>query len=190
MDSSIVKLYQSSKTVLSTREIAVLWNETRAANLYSKLRYYVKGGSLLRLRRGIFAKDKNFNPKELATKIFTPSYISFETVLRESGIIFQHYDSIYVASYASTTLKTENYTIWVRKLKNEILYNTGGIVTKNGFSQATPERAFLDMIYLFPRYYFDNLDSLDWDKCKQLVKIYNNKQLTTRLEDYQKKYAE
>ncbi|MCG2695787.1 hypothetical protein L6248_02550 [Candidatus Parcubacteria bacterium] len=35
-------------------------------NLKSKIAYYVKKGMLLRLRRGVFAKDEKYNPKELA----------------------------------------------------------------------------------------------------------------------------
>jgi hypothetical protein len=55
---------------------------------------------------------------------------------------------------------------------------------------ASTERAFLDMIYLFPNYYFDNLRSINWDKCDELVKIYNNKELVKRLAKYRKNYAQ
>lgn len=190
MNTGLIKIYQSPKTVLTAEEIAILWNETKPANLYAKLQYYVKHGSLLRLRRGIYAKNKDFNKKELATKIFIPSYISFETVLREAGMIFQHYDSMFVASYVTRNIRVGDMRFCFRKIKNEALYNANGIVTENKFSQAMPERAFLDMIYLFPRYYFDNLDSLNWDTCRDLAPLYGNKQLQKRLERYQKKYAE
>ncbi len=190
MDSSLVKLYQSSQTVLTTAVIAMLWRETDKGNLHSKIQYYVKNGSLLRLRRGIFAKNKDFNPKELATKIFTPAYISFETVLREAGMIFQYYETIYVASYTAKTFKASGQSITLRKIKDEVLYNAAGVDTSKNFSQATPERAFLDMIYLYPRYYFDNLDGLDWERCKELVEIYDNQQLIKRLASYKKDYVE
>jgi len=68
--------------------------ENNPDNLKAKIAYYVKQGVLIRLTRGVFAKNKDYNPKELATSIYTPSYISFETVLREAGVIFQHYDTI------------------------------------------------------------------------------------------------
>jgi len=38
---------------------------------------------------------------ELAVKINTPSYISFETVLAQAGVIFQFYESVFVASHLS-----------------------------------------------------------------------------------------
>ena len=155
-------------------------------NLLSKIKYYAKQRSLIRLTRGIFAKNNEFEVKELATSIYTPSYVSFETVLRESGIIFQHHDAVFVAGPYPTTKKIGGYTITFRKLKNSILYNGLGVKQEKNYSIATPERAFLDTIYLSPKFYFDNLHSLNWELCAELVKIYDNKQLIKRLTDYQK----
>ena len=190
MDNALVKLYKSPKTVLTTADIAVLWNEINPNNLKAKISYYVNREVLIRLRGGIFAKDKNYNPKELASSICIPSYVSFETVLREAGMIFQYYNAIYSASYKTQSIKAGGLNFNFRKIKDAVLYNAEGIISGNNFSQATPERAFLDMIYLHPRYYFDNLDSLNWEKCAEMVKIYQNRQLIKRLEEYRKKYAE
>lgn len=188
MDSLIAKIYQSNKTILTNKDLALIWGESDQTKLKDKTAYYVRQGALIRLTRGVFAKDKNFNPKELATSIYTPSYISFETVLREAGIIFQHYEAIFVASKWPKTMTVDKNMITFRKLKDSILFNPTGIISKDNYSIATPERAFLDMIYLFPNYYFDNLHSIDWEKCDELVKIYNNKQLIRRLNDYRKKF--
>ncbi len=189
MDSLITILYRSSKTILTNKDIALMWGETHQGNLKSKIAYYVKRGFLIRLTRGVFAKDKNYNPKELATSIYTPSYISFETVLRESGNIFQHYDTIFVAGPWPLSKKINKYAFTFRRLKDSVLYNAAGIKNENNYSMATPERAFLDMIYLFPRYYFDNLAMIDWQKCFELVNIYGNQQLTKRLVKYQQQYV-
>src|SRR3989338_8871665 len=104
-DNLIAKLYQSPKTILTTKDIALIWEETNTINLTSKIKYYAKEGSLIRLTRGVFAKNKEYEVKELATSIYTPSYISFQTVLREVGIIFQHHGSIFVAGPFPTTKK-------------------------------------------------------------------------------------
>lgn len=189
MDNLIAKLYQTSKTVLNSKDLALVWQENNKESLYSKTAYYVKQKALTRLTRGVFSKNKEYNPKELATSIYAPSYISFETVLREAGVIFQYYNSIFVASKWPKTMVIDKYTFIFRKLKNTVLFNAAGIITKDNFSIATTERAFLDTIYLFPNYYFDNLKSIDWEKCDELVKIYNNKQLIRRLNKYRKNYA-
>lgn len=190
MDNLIAKLYKTQKTVLTMRDLALLWQETNKDNLKAKSAYYVKRGALIRLTRGIFAKDKNYNPKELANSIYIPSYISFETALREAGIIFQHYDTLFVAGPWAKTVCIDKTTITFRKLKDTVLYCPIGIAMRDYYSIATPERAFLDIIYLFPEYYFDNLRSLNWEKCFELVSIYGNQQLVKRLIKYQKNYAQ
>ena len=188
-DSLIAKLYQSPKTVINTKDLALIWEETNIINLLSKAKYYVKQGSLIRLTRGVFAKSKEYDIKELANSIYAPSYISFETVLREAGMIFQHYDSIFVAGPYSTSKKIDSHSIIFRRLKDNVLYNPDGIKKEKNYSIATPERAFLDIIYLFPKFYFDNLRDINWEQCFELAKIYDNKQLMKRIAKY-KKYAQ
>ncbi len=190
MDSLIAKLYQSSKTILTNKDLALIWGINNEESLYAKTSYYVKQKALIRLTRGVFAKNLNYNAKELATSIYVPSYISFETVLREAGVIFQHYDTIFVASPYAFTKKIDKNTFTFRKLKNSVLFSSVGVKNENNYSIASTERAFLDMIYLFPNYYFDNLKLINWEKCNELAKIYNNKELIKRLAKYHKKYAQ
>lgn len=190
MRSLIAKVYQSPKSILSNKDLALIWGINDKQSVYAKAAYYVKQGALIRLTRGVFAKSTDFHPRELATSIYTPSYISFETVLREAGVIFQHYDAIFIAGPWSLTKKVDQYTFTFRKLKDATLFNTTGVVNKDHYSIATLERAFLDMIYLFPNYYFDNLKPINWERCNEIVKIYHNKQLVRRLHQYKKTYAE
>lgn len=75
---------------------------------------YWRDGSML-------VKGDNF--LELANKIYTPSYISFEIVLVKEGIIFQKYQTIFAASYLSRRIKVGEQEIFYRKIKNEILLN-------------------------------------------------------------------
>lgn len=190
MDNLLLKLYQSLKTILTTKDIALIWQETDKYKLNNKIAYYAKRGNLIRLRPGIFAKSKNYDPKELGTSIYSPSYISFETVLRENGIIFQHYETVFLASYTAREIECDGHTFSYRKLKDEVLYNQAGIISKNGYGIAGKERAFLDMIYLFSNYHFDNLKGINWSKCFELVGIYKNKELAKRLNKYCKNHAQ
>src|SRR3990167_11246024 len=135
-DNLIAKLYESPKTILTIKDIAMIWEETNTVNLLSKIKYYAKQGSLIRLTRGVFAKSKEYDVKELATSIYTPSYISFETALREAGIIFQHLDSIFVAGPYPTTKKIGDKTIIFRKLKDSVLYSAVGIKNEKNYSIA------------------------------------------------------
>ena len=189
MKNAIAELYKSSNTILTIKDLALIWQETNTDNLKAKVAYHVKRGTLIRLTRGVFAKNKEYNPRELAASLYTPSYISFETVLRENGMIFQHYDTIFAAGPWSKTITIDNTVIIFRKLKDTILFNPAGVDNQNNYSLASAERAFLDTIYLFINYHFDNLEPINWQKCQTLVKIYHNQQLIKRLNKYQKQYA-
>ena len=190
MDSLTAKLYKSPKTVLTNRDLALIWEIKDRSELHAKTAYYVKQKILIRLTRGVFVKDKDYDPKELATSIYIPSYITFETVLRESGIIFQHYDSIFVASKWPKTLTLDGRTFRFRKLKDSVLFNPKGVIINDHYSIAIKERAFLDILYLFPDYYFDNLRGIDWEECEKMVDLYDNKELKKRFDKYKKEYAE
>lgn len=177
-------LLKSDKTVFSTKDISLLWNEENSASARNRLNDYVENNKLIRLRRGLYAKDENYNRKELATKIFTPSYVSFETVLFDAGIVFQVYKRIFVASYLTREVEVDNQIYEYRKLKDRILTNKKGIIDKDNSHVASPERAFLDVVYSNKGYHFDDLSSLDWDKVFEILPIYENKAMEKRVKDY------
>lgn len=172
MKNLTYRLHQSLKTVFSAREIALLLGETNTNLVKSKINYYVKRGEIIALRRGIYAKDEEFSEYELATKIYSPGYISFDTVLGIEGVTFQYDSRIFVASYLSRQIKVGETGIFYKKLKEEILLNPKGIVYKDGVAWATLERAFMDKIYLNKRQYFDNLDPINFEICESLLPIY------------------
>ncbi len=155
--------------------------------LKRRLNYYIKEGELYPIRKGLYAKNKDYNRYELATKIYTPSYISFETVLAEAGVIFQYYERIFIASYLTREIAVDKQKYSYRKIKDSILTDNIGIEHKNNYAIATPERAFLDIVYLNKDYYFDNFSVLNWDKVFEILPIYSNKRMEKEIKDYQKK---
>ncbi len=189
MESFLVALYGSKQTVFTSREIALLIGAKSMNTLKSKLAYYVKTGRLIRLRRGIFAKNEDYDRNELAVRISTPAYVSFETVLGRTGVIFQFYEALFVASYLSRAVVVAGQKIVYRKLRDDILGNQNGIVDRGYYCEATKERALLDRLYLFPEYYFDNLRGIDWDRCREIVPIYKSQKLEKILAKYIQEYA-
>ncbi len=185
MKSLTYSLYSSKNTVFTTQEISLILNETNLNKLKSRINYFVKKGVLKSLKRGLYAKNNGYEILEAANKIFTPSYISLETVLQRKGITFQNYDkTIFVISYQTRDVKLCDYTISFRKMKDEILNNPRGIENINGYSMASKERAFLDRVYMSKNYHFDNLEQVNWKVAKNLVKIYNNKAMERRFNNY------
>jgi hypothetical protein len=179
-------LLRSPKTVFSTKDVALLWAEERETAINSRLNKYAKAGKLVRVRRGIYAKDNNYDKFELAVRIYTPSYISFETVLTKAGVVFQFYGQIFVASYVKRDITIDGQTYSYRKIKDLILTDHTDIETKDNYHIASPERAFLDVVYLNKDYHFDNLSSLNWKKIFEILPVYKNKNMEKRVEKYHK----
>lgn len=177
------QLYNKPQTVFSLNEMSLFFPEISSQNLRNRMRYFANVGKIKRLTPGIYAKA-DFNPFEVANKLYTPSYISLETVLAKAGIVFQHYDTIFVVSYLTREVEVNGITVQYRRLKDEILANPLGIEQGEGYNIATPERAFLDAVYLYKDYHFDNLSPLDWGKIAKLTEIYKNKTFEKRVEGY------
>lgn len=177
----VLSIYKDNRTVFRLNDISLLAGETNFQSLNKKLNYYVRTGKLLNPRRGIYAKP-GYNPEELACRVFTPSYISLEYVLQKSGIIFQYDSGISAISYLSRSIEVNEKTFQFRKIKGEILVNIAGIIRqKDHINIASAERAFLDLMYLNPEYYFDNLSPLNKQVVFELLSVYQSGALAERV---------
>lgn len=185
----LLTIFKSKATVLSFKEI-LLACSISASLLKRRLNYYVQNGQLYSIRRGLYAKDKQYDRRELATKIFTPAYVSFETVLVEAGAIFQYYSTIFVATYQTKNIACDGQEYSYRKLKDTILVNTTGVENRGTYFIASPERAYLDLLYLNKDYYIDNLAALNFDKVFSMLSIYNNKRMEKVVKAHYKKFQQ
>ncbi len=181
----ILDLMRSKKTVFTFKDLILSWGESDVNFVKKKIYSYVKAGKMNAVRKGIYSKDKNYDKYELATKIYTPSYISLETVLGAAGITFQLYGQIFVVSYQTKEIECDGQKYSYNKIKDTILTNQAGIESRENYSIASPERAFLDVIYLHKDYYFDNLSPLNWDKVYEILSIYGgNKRMAKMVKVY------
>jgi hypothetical protein len=179
-NNMLYKILNDSRTVFTLPDIAMLAGESNFESVNDKINYYVKTNRLNRPRKGIYTKS-NYNPLELACKLYTPSYISLEYVLQQTGIIFQYGSTITAVSYLSRKLSIDNNAYSYRKIKNEIIVDTTGINQVNNVNIASPERAFLDTLYLNSNYYFDNLSVLNKERVAELLPVYGSKALEVRV---------
>ncbi|MEK7526279.1 MAG: hypothetical protein AAB546_02275 [Patescibacteria group bacterium] len=187
-NSLLLTLYARPETVFTVDEIFLLFPNISAGSLLDRLYYFAKVGKLNKLHRGVYAKI-DYQPKELAAKLYRPAYLSLETVLLSAGVIFQFYEkTLFVISHLTKEVTIDGTTIHYHRIKKEILANAKGVEFRDGYWIATPERAFLDAIYIYKDYHFDNLGILDWEKIKELKTVYENKAFEVRVRQYYKIY--
>jgi len=182
-------ILRTDQTVFTFKELLLAWS-TDEGIARRRISYYLKTGNLYAIRRGIYAKDKNYDRDELAVKIYTPAYISFETVLGAAGITFQYYSQIFVATYQANEIIADGQKIVFRRLKSSILLNASGIENKDRYAIASPERALLDVIYLNRDYHFDNLSPVNWDTVYEIAPIYESKKVIERINKFYKSTKE
>ena len=185
----LISLYKRPETVFPLKDISILFPKISYDNLKERMSYFAEKGGIKKIRRGVYGKD-DYDVLELANKLYSPSYVSLETVLAKEGIIFQYYREIFLMSYLSRSLTVAGNDLRYRKIRDEILFNHKGIKRINQAEVATKERAFLDAVFLYRDYHFDNLRPLDWEKIEELKVIYQSKIFNKRLNDYYQIYKE
>jgi hypothetical protein len=184
MKKPISLILKSKNTVFTFKDISLLWGLTDRKSTIAGINYYVSTGDLYRIRRGIYAKDKDYDKVELASRIYTPAYVSFETVLARAGMIFQYYSQIFVASYLTRKITIDAQAYVYRKIKGIVLTDPAGVTNQDGSAIATKERAFLDTIYINTDYHFDNLGTLDWERMFDLLPLYKNKRMAKKIQEH------
>jgi predicted transcriptional regulator of viral defense system len=134
---------------------------------------YVSQGLLVRVKRNIYVLREKWNAAsreekfQLANLGQVPSYISIMTALDYYEITTQMQRE-FIESVAVTRTKeiyVPGSVFRYTRISNPLYY---GFCKHQGFFIATPEKAFLDAIYLmsFGRYHLD-LASLDRDRIKR-----------------------
>lgn len=167
----------------------------------NNLTRWVKKGYLIRLRQGYFAFSEYLNKPDyafyLANRIYRPSYISLHTALSFYGMI----PEAVVQITSVTTLKTASFTnnfgeYSFKNVKESLMfgYELKPMADNRTIQFATPEKALLDLLYLYPFYDSEHEleelrldeDYLHDDLNKDLL-IYNSTKFQSKALDHRVK---
>lgn len=132
----------------------------------NNLTRWVKKGYLVRLRQGYFAfseyKSRQDYSLYFANRIYRPSYISLHTALAFYGMI----PEAVVQITSVTSLKTISFSndfgeYSYKNLKENLMfgYELKPVADNRTMQFATPEKALLDLLYLYP--FYDNEQELE-----------------------------
>ncbi|PIV08781.1 hypothetical protein COZ40_02890 [Candidatus Roizmanbacteria bacterium CG_4_10_14_3_um_filter_39_13] len=164
-------LLKQEQKLFHTQDLALLWGIENKNTLYTTIKRYVKKGILIPIHKGFYATValKDIDPYRLGIGyLHSYGYLSTETILIQQGIMFQSASSITLISSISKTFTIGSNAYISRKIADEYLYNNVGVIFQNDIHEATVERAIADILYLRPRYHFDNEKSIDWKKVREL----------------------
>lgn len=170
-------LQNTNQNIFTTNDLVVLWKVENRRDAIESVKDYIRRKRMYPIKKGIYSLNKDYDSKELAQKLLSPSYISYYTALAIHGIIFQTYSDIHSISQISKTYDIDNQKYIYHKASENILYSQVGIVSSNNYTIASPERAICDSLYLNKDIAFDNLRNIDPLQLSKISKIYDNKRL-------------
>ena len=181
--NTLETMLASPKTVFTLQSLMMLTECSDTKKLTKSLHYYAKSGKILNPRKGVYTKLK-YDEQEMACSLFRPSYISLEFVLGRAGVVFQWDDAITNVSYLSREVEVDGKSYRFRKINPEIWVGMEGVEQRGNVAMATPEKAFLDTMYLSAgNCYFDNLQPLSMKKINDLLPFYNSPMLNERVKE-------
>lgn len=187
---------------VATHQIEAKYPNFTANNLTR----WVKQGLLIKLRQGYYSfeelkTERNFN-LYISNRIYKPSYISLHTVLAFYGIIPEAVTQITAVSALKTAEFVNDFGVYsYKKLKDDLIF---GYELKpfgdRTIQFAYPEKALLDLLYLYPFYNTEEeieelrldedylANDLDVARLDEYTAKFGNKALTKRVELMKKIY--
>ncbi|MFH1427767.1 MAG: hypothetical protein ABIG60_04555 [Patescibacteria group bacterium] len=167
----IEKLNNYNKSFYSISDLEIITGQSRPV-LRVVLNRLVKKNKIIRLQKNLYVLNYNINYELIAEQLNPESYISFETVLAQAGILSQiPYSLTLATTKRSKTITLGQQEIIYRKIKSSLYF---GYFLDNQVKIAYPEKALLDLLYLILRGKSKaNLEELDFTKInKESFKKY------------------
>ena len=182
LQNNVLEIILSSpRSVFTVQSLRMRVGGDEKQKLTQSLHYYSKIGKICNPRKGVYTKEV-YDEREMACSLFHPAYISLEYVLQRASVVFQYDESITCISYLNREVDIDGKSYRYRIIKPEIWIGMEGIEQMDNIYMATPERAFLDMVYLSSgQCSFDNLRPLNKLKIKDLLSLYNSQALAKRV---------
>jgi len=162
--------------------------------------HWIKRGLLVRLRQGFYTFPEYISKPDFslyfANRIYRPSYVSLHTALAFYGII----PEAVVQITSVTSLKTANFNnsfgeYSYKSVSEELMfgYDLKPLTDGRTLQLAKPEKAILDLLYLYPFYNTTNeleelrldddfmLDEFNWELMQTYIIQFKNKVLEKRI---------
>jgi predicted transcriptional regulator of viral defense system len=162
---------ESGRSIFTPLDMRLLWRMNALSAKISAVRM-VEKGLMIRLANGYYALNDRYSPYELANRLVSPSYVSFQAALFRAGINFQERREIGSVATRDCQKKVEGVIYTYVAMKKDLFFNREGVVTREGVSIATPERAILDSFYFGYLPDIDDANKLNKTTLAKLSALY------------------
>jgi predicted transcriptional regulator of viral defense system len=139
--------------IFSRNDIVKLFPQEPTGQINTQLHRMLVRGDLVGLKRGLYVfSGGNVDEFVLANKLYTPSYVSLESVLNTSGVIPDYASSVTsVTPITSKKFNTLLGSFSYSKLSKNLYFGYSRVLDSQSgiyYDIATPEKALLDFIYI------------------------------------------
>lgn len=165
-------LLGSKRTVFTLDDLSSIWIEKDKRNTIITARRMVHNGLIIKLGKGYYSINKDYNRYELANIIISPSYISLHSALFYWNVAFQKEETIQSVALLNYEKVLDETIYRYHAMKKELFFDIRGIVLRDNISFATPERAFLDTLYFNFLANIDNKEPLNPHLIGELAVLY------------------
>lgn len=139
-------LQESGRTVFTPLDLRMLWRVNALNAKMSAVRMAEKR-LMVRLATGYYVLNDRYNRYELANRVQAPSYVSLQSALFYAGVNFQAREEVESVALRDHRKKVGDTLYTHVAMKQDLFFNSDGVVTREGISMALPERAILDSFY-------------------------------------------
>ena len=148
--SCLQRLQAAKRTVFTANDLRLLLGVRNDSSFHTALHRLVGRGVLQRLGKGLFIiAGSPVDPFALANHLRRPSYVSLESALNLHGLLIQSPRVITsVTTGRGCRLHSGGYEFVYRHLTARLWF---GFEQNGTFLVASPEKAFLDWLYLASR---------------------------------------
>ncbi len=149
IENFIKKIREYSKTYYRLADFEAIFEQERMT-IQKSIERLVRSGLLLRLAKNVYVlADSQVDLKLVASLLYQPSYLSFESGLYEYGVINQPpLESTLATTRRSKKLVLGEQVFWFSQIKPEFWW---GFEKKGGMFVANLEKVLADMLYLKSR---------------------------------------
>ncbi len=166
-------LVESGRTVFTPLDLRLLWKSSSLNSKMSAVRM-VERKLIARLATGFYVLNDRYNRYELANRMLTPSYVSFQSALFYAKINFQAREEIGSVALRDHQKKVGGTLYTYKSMKKTLFFNFEGVTQREGVWLALPERAILDSFYFGYLPDIDDPSKLNKTFLKKLSARYPN----------------